>query len=63
MNRTPMGMKYTKSENRVVDGVRYYHHRITGSDLGDLVERLGWGPGTELIGEIKNGKLVIERKG
>lgn len=58
----PMGLKYTRSVNREVEGITYYHHRVTGSDLGELADTLGWKHGDELVAEIRNGKLVVGKK-
>lgn len=62
MAANPVALKYTKTENRVVDGVTYYHHRVTGNDLGPLAEKLGWAHGTELEAKIVNGALVVREK-
>lgn len=57
-----VGLKYSKTLNREVGGIQYYHHRVTGGTLGDLAERLGWAHGDELEAEVKNGALVVRRK-
>ena len=57
-----VALKYTRTVNREVKGVTYYHHRVTGEDLGELADRLKWKHGDELEATIENGALIVRKK-
>lgn len=54
-------VKFQRSLNREVDGVKYYHLRIVGLDP-ETVEKLGWDHLDELDAQIKGDSLVLRRK-
>jgi len=47
--------------NRTVKGVTYYKWRIGDLPAG-MVEKLGWDAGTELVADVRDGRLIIKAK-
>lgn len=54
-------MRLLRQVNRTVNGVTYYKWRI-GDLPAEMVESLGWEVGTELVADIRDGRLVIREK-
>lgn len=46
--------------NRKVNETTYYRWRV-GDLPTEVVERLGWDDGAELVAEVKDGRLILKR--
>lgn len=54
-----MALRLVRQVNRNVKGTTYYKWRI-GELPKELVEKLGWEPGTELDAEIRENRLILK---
>lgn len=54
-------MRLLRQVNRTVKSVTYYKWRI-GDVPADVVEKLGWDIGTELVADVRDGRLILRRK-